>query len=108
MSASLKTEIEDCIQKSSISIQRHPNSRWEDDSYILVGKARYYAMEFPDAVETFKYVNTKGDSDNSKHEALSELIRVFTEFGEYNNAMAVVDYLQKEDLSNKNKKNIST
>ncbi|MEM9337462.1 MAG: methyltransferase, partial [Bacteroidota bacterium] len=73
--ASLKDQLEDCIQKSSISIQRHPGSKWEDDSYILVGKARYYGMEFPDAVETFKYVNTKSDNDQSRHEALAELIR---------------------------------
>ena len=65
-SASLKTQVEDCIQKSSISIQRHPGSKWEDDSYILVGKARYYSMEFADAVETFKYVNTKGKDTSSK------------------------------------------
>ena len=103
-SASLKTQIEDCIQKSSISIQRHPDSKWEDDSYILVGKARYYAMEFPDAIETFKYVNTKGDDEDSKHEALSELIRAFTEANELNNAIAVVDYLEKEDLNQKNQR----
>ncbi|MEQ9402575.1 MAG: tetratricopeptide repeat protein [Cyclobacteriaceae bacterium] len=103
-SASLKTQIEDCIQKSSISIQRHPDSKWEDDSYILVGKARYYAMEFPDAVKTFKYVNVKGKNDQSKHEALAELIRVFADSDELNNAAAVVDYLEKEDLNNKNQR----
>jgi tetratricopeptide (TPR) repeat protein len=101
-SASLKTQIEDCIQKSSISIQRHPDSKWEDDSYILVGKARYYALEFADAVETFKYVNTKGDNENSKHQALAELIRVFTDFNEFNNAIAVIDHLEKESLTTKN------
>jgi len=103
-SAGLKTQVEDCIQKSSISIQRHPGSKWEDDSYILVGKARYYSMEFADAVNTFKYVNNKGESDDSKHEALAELIRVYTDFGELNNAVAVIDYLEKEELSSRNKK----
>lgn len=103
-SAAIKTQIEDCIQKSSISIQRHPGSKWEDDSYILVGKARYYSLEFADAVNTFKYVNNKGESDDAKHEALSELIRVYTDFGEFNNGVAVVDYLAKEDLISRNKK----
>lgn len=103
-SASLKDQIEDCIQKSSISIQRHPGSKWEDDSYILVGKSRYYAMEFPDAVETFKYVNTKSENDQSRHEALAELIRTFAEFNEYNNAVAVSSFLEKEDLNGKNTK----
>ncbi len=103
-SASLKEPIEDCIQKASIAIQRHPNSKWEDDSYILVGKARYYAREFPDAIETFKYVNTHSEDDNARHHALTELIRSFTEFEEYNNAVAVTDYLAKEELSKENQR----
>lgn len=105
-SASLKVEIEDCIQKSSIAIQRHPGSKWEDDSYILVGKARYYAREFPDAIETFKYVNTHSEDDNARHYALTELIRSFTEFEEYNNAIAVTDFLAKESLNNVNKRRL--
>jgi len=105
-SASLKTELEDCVQKASIAIQRHPGSKWEDDSYILVGKARHYGSEFPDAVETFKYVNTHSENENSRHHALTELIRVFTEFEEYNNAIAVTDFLAKEKLNKENKKRL--
>lgn len=105
-SASLKTQLDDCIQKSSLAIQRHEGSKWEDDSYILVGKARHYASEFPDAIETFKYVNTHSEDDNTRHYALTELIKTFTEFQEYNNAVAVVDYLAKEDLNNENKKRL--
>lgn len=101
-SAALKTQIEDCVQKASISIQRHPGSKWEYDSYILVGKARYYALEFADAVETFKYVNTKSKSEGAQHEALSELVRTFTDFNEFNNGIAVIDYLEKEDLNTRN------
>ncbi|MEO1253767.1 MAG: hypothetical protein AAFY41_02605 [Bacteroidota bacterium] len=103
-SASLKTEIEDCIQKASLAIQRHPGSKWEDDSYTLVGKARHYAMEFPDAIETFKYVNTHSKNDDARHQALAELIRSFTEFNEFKNAIAVTDYLAKENLSRSNQR----
>ncbi len=103
-SASLKTQIEDCIQKASIAIQRHPNSKWEDDSYILVGMARHYGSEFPDAIETFKYVNTHSEDDNARHYALTELIRSFTEFKEYKNAEAVIDYLAKEKLNKDNQR----
>ncbi len=103
-SASLNTQLEDCIQKASLAIQRHDGSKWEDDSYILVGKARHYGSEFPDAIETFKYVNTHSEDDNTRHYALTELIRAFTEFEEYNNAVAVTDYLAKESMNNDNKR----
>lgn len=105
-SASFKTELEDCIQKASLAIQRHPGSKWEDDSYVLVGKARHYGLEFTDAIETYKYVNTHSENDNVRHHALTELIKTFTEYKEYNNAAAVVDYLQKEKLSNANRRRL--
>lgn len=104
---SIATQIEDCIEKASIAIQRHPASRWEDDSYVLVGKARYYSLEFADAIETFKYVNKNGKGDDSRHEALIELIKSFVDFGEINNAIAVSDYLKKETLNQKNQKELN-
>lgn len=101
--ASLADQLEDCIQKSSIAIQRHPGSKWEYPSYILVGKARFYGLEFADAVEAFKYVNTKSKNQNVRHEALINLIRTFVIKKEFNNAIAVADHLKKESLNRKNK-----
>ena len=97
--ASLKEQIEDCIEKSSLGIQRHPGSKWEYPSYVMVGKARFYGLEFVDAIEAFKYVNTKSKNDDVRHEALINLIRTFAKNEEYNNAVAVTDYLEKEELS---------
>lgn len=97
LATTLKDQIEDCIRKSSLSIQYHPNSKWVDDSYVIVGKARFYSSEFVDAVETFKYVNAKAEDDRPRHEALIYLMRTFLESGEFNNARAVTDYLRKEE-----------
>lgn len=103
MSKSLENEINECVEKASIAIQRHPESRWEDDAYILVGKARMYESSFQDAIETFKYVNTHGDELVDRHKALMELLRVFTEAHEYRNAEAVMDYLEREEIAEENK-----
>lgn len=103
---SFSDQIEDCIEKASLAIQRHKGSKWEDDSYVLVGKARFYSLDYPNAVETFKYVNTKGKDDNAKHEALVALMRTFIEYNESNNAIAVSDYLKKEKLNKRNLKNL--
>ena len=98
----LKDQLEDCIKKSSIGIQRHPGSKWEYPSYVLVGKARFYGLEFADAVEAFKYVNTKSENSDVRHEALINLVRTFTANKEFKNAVAVADHLAKEDLNAKN------
>ena len=100
---SMDTQLEDCIKKASIAIQRHPNSKWVDDSYVIVGKARYYLADFVNAIETFKYVNTKGEDDYARHEALIWLMRSFIDYNEINNAIAVSDYLKKEKLNQENK-----
>ena len=100
-------EIQESIKMASIAIQRHPGSKWMDDAYLLVGKARLYSFDWGNAIQTFKYVNNpKVTQDiNIRHAALIWLLRTYTEHKEYNNAEAVIDYLLKEKLNKTNRKN---
>lgn len=100
-------EIQEVVKMASLSIQRHPNSKWVDDAYILVGKARLYSFDWGNAIQTFKYVNNPKVTKNAhtRHQALIHLARTFTEHKEYNNAEAVFDFLQKENLNKTNLKN---
>src|SRR5690606_3690418 len=68
-------QIEEAIKMASIAIQRHPNSKWVDDAYILVGKARLYSLDWGNAIQTFKYVNTHSKDRNAKHLAIINLTR---------------------------------
>ncbi len=97
-----KDELEDVIKKASLPIQLHKNSKWVDDSYVLIGKARLYSGDYINAIETFKFVNTKGEDDDARHEALINLMRTFIQYNEYNNAIAVADFLKKEKLNGEN------
>lgn len=102
--ASNTEKIEDVIKKSSIAIQRHKVSKWVDDSYVLIGISRMLSREYEESIETFKYINVNSDDEQTRHEALTYLIRTFTEYGELNNALAVIDYLNRQKLSKKNKR----
>ncbi|WP_216679120.1 type IX secretion system periplasmic lipoprotein PorW/SprE [Hymenobacter siberiensis] len=98
-SASVKAnraDLNDIIKKASMPIQNRPGSDWTDDAYILVGWARFYLMQFDDAGQTFKYVNSTGKDANAKHEALIGLMRTFVAQGELESAKAVSDLLDKE------------
>jgi len=106
LAKSYDKQIQETIKMASLAIQRHPNSKWVDDSYILVGKARLYSLDFGNAVQTLKYVNTRSKDPDAKHQAIIQLIRTFTEHNEYNNGQAAIDFVQKEDLSKTNKKNL--
>jgi tetratricopeptide (TPR) repeat protein len=98
-------EIQEAIKMASLAIQRHPNSKWVDDSYIMVGKARLLSLDWGNAIQTFKFVNTKSKNPDARHEAIIQLARTFTEHDEYNNAVAAFDFLEKENLSKVNQKN---
>ncbi|MDU0370979.1 tetratricopeptide repeat protein [Hymenobacter endophyticus] len=95
-------DMDDIIKKASLPVQHRPGSDWTDDSYLLIGKARYYKRELEDAAKTFKYVNTTSKDSNTRHEALIWLMRTFVALKELENAAAVSDLLDKEQGSEAN------
>ena len=103
---SYERETEEAIKMASISIQRHPNSKWVHKNYILVGLARLYAGDFQNAIQTFKFVNTKSNVPEIRHQALIHLMRTFTEQGEFSKAEETADFLTKEKLNKLNAKNL--
>lgn len=106
LAKSYAKDTEEIIKMASISIQRHPNSQWVDDNYIQVGLARLYSCDYQNAIQTFKYVNTKSPDPNSRHIALLHLLRTFIEQGDYERAEEVYLFLEKERLNKSNRKNL--
>lgn len=98
-----KTDIDDILKKASMGIAWHKNSRWVDDAYILIGKARLYSCDFKNAQETFKYVNTKSENPNDRHTALIWLMQKFIRNKELYQAKEVYSYLLAQKLNKKNK-----
>ncbi|MCA6078316.1 methyltransferase [Fulvivirga sedimenti] len=98
MALSYKEQSDDAIKKASIAIERHKNSKFVDDAYLLVGIARMYDTDYVNAVETFKYVFKNGE-DRERVLALAYLMRSYTDDGEYRNGLEVSGYLDKEKLN---------
>lgn len=97
-------EVQEAIKMASIAIQRHPNSKWVDDCYLLVGKARLLSLDWGNAIQTYKFVNSKSKDPEARHRAIIGLLRTFTEHQEFNNGQAAIDYLQKQVLNKNNRK----
>lgn len=104
LAKSYDKEIQEAIKMASIAIQRHQNSKWVDDAYILVGKARLYSLDWANAVQTFKHVNTKSKDKDARHLAIINLIRTYIEHKEFGNAQAAIDFLAKAKLNRTNQK----
>lgn len=90
--------LEYVIEKASLPIQKHKISKWVDDCYILIGKARLYKGDFRNAATTFKYVNTNSDGAEERHQALVGLMRVFIETQDFENAEFVAQYLAADPV----------
>ena len=106
LAKSYSKDTEEIIKMASLSIQRHPNSKWIDDNYVLVGKARLFDCDFQNAIQTFKYVNTKGTDIDTRHQALVQLLRTFTEQNDFDRAEETFRFLEKEKLNRTNQKQL--
>ncbi len=95
--ASQKTGLEYVIEKASLPIKFHERSKWVDDCYLLIGKARLYMGDFRNAATTFKYVNTNSPDPNARHTALIWLQRLFIEQNNSKDALYAAEYLSKDD-----------
>jgi tetratricopeptide (TPR) repeat protein len=106
LAKSYSKDTEEIIKMASLSIQRHPNSKWVHHNYVLVGKARLFDCDFQNAIQTFKYVNTKSDDADTRHEALVQLLRTFTEQNDFDRAEETFRFLEKEKLNKENQKQL--
>ncbi len=95
----VKPQLENAIKKASIVAERHQNSKWLDNSYTLIGKARLYLGQYDDGVEALRYVFTNGRDEDDKNMALIWLMRAYTEKGDFSNALNVAEYLRQQPLS---------
>jgi tetratricopeptide (TPR) repeat protein len=106
LAKSYDEDLQEAIKMASIAIQRHPNSKWVDDCYLLVAKARLYSLDWGNAIQTLKWINSKSKDPNAKHKAIIQLVRTFTEHEEFNNGQAAIDFVEKEKLNKTNRKNL--
>lgn len=101
-SQAVKTNLDEVIKKTSLIAERHSNSRFLPEAYILLGKARLLKEDYLNSIEVFKYINTTSKSEDAKHSALIFLMRAYTEQKEYEDALKVAEILRNSDLNKKN------
>lgn len=91
-----KEKLDSARELSSKAIDWHRISKWVDDSYFLLGKIDYLQGHQDDALNAFKFVNSKSKDKDLRHQALISLLRLYVDRGEYEDANFTIDYLSKE------------
>ncbi|CAG4991907.1 hypothetical protein DYBT9275_00853 [Dyadobacter sp. CECT 9275] len=105
LSQSVKPQLLDAIKKASIVAEKHQNSKWLDNSYIILGKSRLYLGEWADGLEALRYVYANGKDESDKNDALILLMRAYIIKKDFSNALGVAEYLSGQAMKKASIKN---
>jgi len=93
-------DIKELIRKASLVIDRHQNSRYIIDAYLLIARGRLYQNDLKNAIETYKYVN----SLDIRPEALLALYEIYLQQQEFSSAEKIEEFLSENPLNTNEKK----
>jgi tetratricopeptide (TPR) repeat protein len=79
--------------KEKVLLERKEYNEWVDDSYLLIGKARFYKHEYNEASSLFDYSIANANSPAIKTEASIWLARVNNEGGKYPESLRILSEL---------------
>ncbi len=65
---SVHSQMDVVIKKAAVDIKIHPNSKWVDDCYLLIGQAYYLKGDYAKATENLEYINRKFGNNIRIHE----------------------------------------
>jgi tetratricopeptide (TPR) repeat protein len=99
------SEIDQIIKKASIAIDRHQNSHFIDDAYVLIGNGRILQHDYKNAIETFKYVNSIDHDEESQINSLISLYQIYIFEKDVTLAEKVAEIIQEQSLNKKQKIN---
>ena len=95
----------DISEKEKELLDRKEYNDWVDDSYLLIGKARFYKHEFKEAEALFVYCIASANDPALKVEATIWLARVYNETAKYPESLRILAEL---GISTDSKKSVQS
>ncbi len=91
-----KPELKDKLptEKERELLERKEYNEWVDDSYLLIGKARFYKQEYSEANSLFNYSITNANDPLIKLEASIWLARLYNETVNYTESLRILSGLE--------------
>jgi TolA-binding protein len=91
-------EIGNLIRKASLVIDRHQNSKFIDDAYLIIGKGRLMKGDIKNATETFKYINSIDHDEVTQASALIYLYQIYIDQKDFESALNVENFIKEVPL----------
>jgi hypothetical protein len=96
-------EIGNLIRKASLVIDRHQNSKFIDDAYLIIGKGRLIKGDIKNATETFKYINSIDHDEITQASALIYLYQIYIDQKDFESALNVENFIKEVPLNTSQK-----
>jgi tetratricopeptide (TPR) repeat protein len=77
-------------EKDKKFLERKEYNEWVDDSYLLIGKARFYKHEYNEATAVLKYCITDANDPEIRKEATIWLARIYNETNNYSESLRLL------------------
>jgi len=82
-------------------LERKEYNEWVDDSYLLIGKARFYKQEYNEADAVLNYSITQATDPDIRKEAAIWLARIYNEKNRYSESYRLLSELEINDESSR-------
>lgn len=89
------------IDRHSMYIKKKEYNKWIDNSYMLMGKARFYKQEFFIGEEVFEYVAKAFKHQDAKYEGLIWLARTHLEMGNLGKVESYLTLIEEQGVPKK-------
>jgi TolA-binding protein len=80
-------------------IDRHQNSKFIDDAYLIIGKGRLIKGDIKNATETFKYINSIDHDEITQASALIYLYQIYIDQKDFESALNVENFIKEVPLN---------
>lgn len=85
-------------------LEQKEYNKWVDDSYLLIGKARFYRHEFDEAESVLNHCISEANDENIKTEAMIWIARIANENGNYREAEGLLKEAEERQELNRSLK----
>jgi len=90
------SQSDNILKKCAKIFEKHPTSKWIDDTYVLTGKAYFYKGDFYAAMESFNYVQTKYKNTYIAYESMIWISLCNIMLNKYDEAQAQLSLIKSE------------
>lgn len=84
------------INKHSMNFKNVEYVKWIDDSYLLIGKAKFFKQDYQGAIETFDFVSKRFSKNPIRLDAMLWMAKTYMAMGNFNKPAPILSVVENQ------------